>query len=397
MPLTFLCLASYYKGSDFMREAKRQGCRVYLLTLEKLRQEDWPHEALDDIFYMAELNRYPDILRAVSFLARERQIDRIIPLDDYDVETAARLREHLRVPGMGDTTARYFRDKLAMRVQSRDEGIPVPDFVHVLNHKQVHDFMQRVPAPWVLKPRSEAGSVGIKKIYQSQDLWSTVETLGDIQSYYLMEEYVAGPVYHVDSIVYDRNVLFSQAHRYGVPPFAIWNHGGVFSSTSLDPADPDLGELLALNDRVIKAMGLVRGVTHAEFIKSEQDGKFYYLEMAARVGGANIDMLVEKATGINLWAEWVRLEIAYFQRRSYKPPKRRFDHAGLLVCLSRQAEPDLSYYAAPEVAWSLRKHHHAGLVVACATPQRRDELVSHYLERMGADFLAIQPPSETAV
>lgn len=147
MSITFLCLASYYKGAAFMEEAKRQGCRVLLLTVEKLKGEPWPHHALDDIFYMPELNKYPDIIRAVSYLARHHKIDRIIPLDDYDVEVAARLREHLRVPGMGDTTARHFRDKLAMRVQARDEGVPVPDFVHVLNHGQIDAFMKRCPGP----------------------------------------------------------------------------------------------------------------------------------------------------------------------------------------------------------------------------------------------------------
>jgi hypothetical protein len=57
----------------------------------------------------------PDIQHAISYLARSRKIDRIIPLDDYDVLTAAAIREHTRIPGMGQTTARRFRDKLAMR------------------------------------------------------------------------------------------------------------------------------------------------------------------------------------------------------------------------------------------------------------------------------------------
>ncbi|MFN8612415.1 MAG: ATP-grasp domain-containing protein [Vulcanimicrobiota bacterium] len=396
MSITFLCLASYFKGAAFMEEAKRQGCRVLLLTCEKLKHEPWPHHALDDIFYMPELNKYPDIIRGVSYLARHHQIDRIIPLDDYDVETAARLREHLRVPGMGDTTARHFRDKLAMRVQARDEGVPVPDFVHVLNHAQVDAFMHRCPGPWVLKPRSEAGSVGIKKLHSPKEAWDTIATLGDLQSYYLMEQYVAGDVYHVDSIVYDRKILFSQAHRYGIPPFNVWNHGGVFSTKSLHKEAPELGDLLAVNDQVIRAMGLLRGVTHAEFIRG-QDGKLYYLEMAARVGGANIDVLVDKATGINLWAEWVRLELANFHGLPYKPPKRSFGHAGLMLCLSKQAEPDLSHYADPDVVWKLKKNHHAGLIVNCRTAERRDQLVSQYLGQMGHDFLAVAPPSQTAV
>jgi len=394
--ITFLCLASYFKGVAFMEEAKRQGCRVFLLTQEKLKHEPWPHHALDDIFYMPELNRYPDIIRGVSYLARERKIDRIVPLDDYDVETAARLREHLRIPGIGDTTARHFRDKLAMRVQARDEGVPVPDFVHVLNHQQIHEFMQRTPSPWVLKPRSEAGSVGIKKLHEPHEVWETIEQLGDQQSYYLMEQYVAGDVYHVDSIVWNSEVQFSQAHRYGIPPFQVWNHGGVFSTKSLHKEAPELNELLSINTRVIKAMGLRQGVTHAEFIHGH-DGHMYYLEMAARVGGANIDVLVEKASGINLWAEWVKLEMAGYHGQNYKVPKRQFGHAGLMLCLSKQAEPDLSHYSDPDVVWRLKKHHHAGIIVNCHSAQRRDQLVENYLQQMRQDFLAVQPPTSTAV
>ena len=87
--LTMLCLASYFKGEDFLRECKRQGCRVILLTLEKLRTEPWPKEAIDDFYYMPELAERDETIHAVSFLARTERIDRIVPLDDYDVETAA--------------------------------------------------------------------------------------------------------------------------------------------------------------------------------------------------------------------------------------------------------------------------------------------------------------------
>ncbi|HYY95447.1 MAG TPA: hypothetical protein VE713_13085, partial [Pyrinomonadaceae bacterium] len=154
--LTVLCLASYFKGEEFMRECKRLGCRVLLVTLERLREADWPRESVDEFFYMPEDFRLEPLTRGVSYIARTREIERIVPLDDFDVETAAALREHLRVPGMGDTTARHFRDKLAMRMKAREHGILVPDFVHALNRDRIQEFTERVPAPWVLKPRSEA-------------------------------------------------------------------------------------------------------------------------------------------------------------------------------------------------------------------------------------------------
>ena len=165
-PITVLCLASYFKGAEFLEECKRQGCRTLLLTSQSLGDADWPRASLDNIFYVPDEDKtwkLQDVLLGISHLAKTEVIDRVVPLDDFDVETAATLREHLRVPGMGDSTARYFRDKLAMRTKARDEGLPVPEFIQVLNHRKLNEFLQRVPAPWVLKPRSLAGSIGVKR------------------------------------------------------------------------------------------------------------------------------------------------------------------------------------------------------------------------------------------
>ena len=134
-PLTVLCVATYEKGQAFMQECKAQGCRVFLLTRESLRDADWPREAIDDYFYLLEKYSLDDVVKGVSWIARHNRLDRIVALDDFDVETAAALREHIRLPGMGDTTARYFRDKLAMRVKARNSGFLVPDFVHALNYE----------------------------------------------------------------------------------------------------------------------------------------------------------------------------------------------------------------------------------------------------------------------
>ena len=186
--ITILCLASYYKGAEFIRECHRQGCRTLLLTSASLKDEKWPRESIDEIFYMPDVQKewnMQDTLLGVSYMARKEHIDRIVALDDFDVEKAATLREHLRVPGMGDTTARYFRDKLAMRGRAREAGLPVPDYIQVLNHDRLCEFIGRVPSPWVLKPRSLAGSMGIKKLHSADEFWAALEQLGDQQSFYL--------------------------------------------------------------------------------------------------------------------------------------------------------------------------------------------------------------------
>ena len=113
-----LAVASYFKGNALLEQCKKEGCHVILLTLEPLLSKPWAREYVDEVFAVHSLTDRRTVINSVSYLARTRDIARIIPLDDYDVETAAHLREHLRIPGMGETTARYFRDKLAMRARA---------------------------------------------------------------------------------------------------------------------------------------------------------------------------------------------------------------------------------------------------------------------------------------
>lgn len=394
--LTLLCLASYHKGAEFLREAKRQGCRVLLVTSASLRDADWPRDSLDDLFYVADDKkrwRMDDLILGTSHLARREQIDRIVALDDFDLEKASALREHLRIPGMGETTTRHFRDKLAMRVKAQDEGLPVPAFVHVLNDDRMREFCRRVPPPWFLKPRHQAGAIGIRKINGEDELWAVIEALGDARSTFLLEEYVAGDVCHVDSIVYEREVVAAIPSQYGTPPFDVSHGGGVFMTRLMNPAADDAVALLELNRQLLTALGLVRGVSHSEYILGG-DGRLVFLETSARVGGAHIAELIEAATGLNLWAEWAKVEIAG-GTQPYAPPPLAPDYAGLLVCLARQEAPDLSGYDDPEVVWRLQKRHHAGLIVKSASRERVDALLASYTDRFRQDFVAALPAAET--
>ena len=125
---TVLCMASYFKGEAFMRQAKQEGAKVFLLTEEKLAHEKWPRESLDEVFLMPDMTKIQDLINAISYLFRANKIDQIIALDEYDVENVATLREHLRLPGMGQSHTRFFRDKLAMRMRASGNGIRVPSF-----------------------------------------------------------------------------------------------------------------------------------------------------------------------------------------------------------------------------------------------------------------------------
>jgi biotin carboxylase len=396
MQPTILCLASYFKGGLFLEECKQQGCHTILVTTQKTEHEDWPRHAIDEFFMLPlpNLARQPDITHSIAYLMRERAIDRIVALDDYDVEVAADLREHFRLPGIGASQARFFRDKLAMRTRARQMNVPVPAFTPVFHYPALAEYLAHVPGPWVLKPRAEASAMGIKKIHHPDELWQTLAELGDRQSYFLLEKFLPGDVFHVDSVIWQGEVHFAAAHRYGLPPMTVYHGGGVFASSTVERGSAVEHDLLAINQRVIEAMGLERGVTHAEFIRSEADGGYYFLEIAARVGGAGIDRLVEHATNANPWREWARTVAADVRGEPYTLPVLRHEYAGLVVSLARQEWPDTSAYNDPEVIWRLHKQHHVGFVVAASDYARVQALVGDYATRVAHDFSASAPPLE---
>jgi biotin carboxylase len=394
---TILCLASYVKGQEFLRECKRLGCRVLLLSVEKHRDAEWPRESIDERFLMPDLLHRGHVINAVSYLARSESIDRIVPLDEFDLELASTLREHLRIPGMGETTVRYFRDKLAMRMGAREHDIPVPEFVAILNYDRIREYLATVPPPWVLKPRHSASAIGIRKIDRAEQLWPILDELGDRQSFHLLERFIPGDVYHVDSIVSEGEVRFAEAHGYLNPPFDVYHGGGLFATSTLERGSAEERGLTELNRALAGALGMVRGVLHSEFIRSAADGRFYFLETAARVGGANIVEMVEAATGTNLWREWARLEVANARGETYAPPSPRRSYAGVVISLARQDWPDTSAYADPEIVWRLRKRHHVGLMVASPERARVQELITSYMHRFRDEFFATLPAASEAV
>ncbi|HEY6216606.1 MAG TPA: ATP-grasp domain-containing protein [Pyrinomonadaceae bacterium] len=398
-PLNIICLATYFKGSDFIHECKAHGCRVILITKEKMLKEEWPRESLDELIAVPNDAGPALFIDLLAFLARNTKIDRIVALEEFDVVTAALMREHLCLPGLSSSGAKIFRDKLSMAVHSERAGINVPEFVPLVNADEVDDYMKRVPGPWVIKPRSDVSAIGIRKVSEPQEVWRAIdemnerENLRERASYYVLARFIPGEVFHVDSVVNEGKVVFAGTNQYGRPPMQVAHHGGAYVSRTLTRGSADEKELLTINKKLVRALGLERGATHAEFIKSDADGKFYFLEIAARVGGAYIAEVLEAASGINLWREWARLEIVDGKAPARITPAHK-EYAGIILSLAKQEDPDTSSYVDSEIIYRVKKRHHAGLIVRSPSLERVNELLDEYGRRFAEDFVAVAPPPE---
>jgi hypothetical protein len=392
---SLFCIASYEKGQAFMREAASLGCDVRLLTVEKLHDADWPKDILTEFFTMPSGLSCEQVLNTVCYLSRTRHIDRIVALDEFDQEAAAMLREHMRMPGHGQSMMRFFRDKLAMRTQAKVCGVLVPEFTGVFNHAEVAAFLRGTQGPWLLKPRMNASAIGIKPISEPDAIWPILNQLGDLQSHYVLECFVAGEVYHCEGVTWRGKLLFAQPFQYGKPPIQTMHQGGIFTTRTLPLDTPDAQGILAIHAQTLKALHLTDGVSHSEFIKSAADGRFYFLETAARVGGAYIADTCELATGINTWVEWARIEVALAKGLEYTLPEVSHGAGGAIISLARQEWPDLSAYTDPEIAKRLKKQYHAGALLKSESSERIRTLLETYTERFLWDFNAVAPPPET--
>ncbi len=396
--MNFLCISFFFKGSDFMKACAEAGNTVFLLTKKSLEGKPWPRASLAEIFYMEDdannAHNFENMRKGVAWLMREQKIDRIVSLDDFDVEKGAYLREEFRVPGMGQTTARYFRDKLAMRIQAKENNIPVPPFSALFNNADVNHFADHVAPPWVLKPRSEASATGIKKVHSKDELWNTINILGDLRDHYLVEQFLPGDVYHVDAISHEGDLAFCQVSKYLNTPFEVAHGGGIFRSQTVPYKGMEEEALRKLTGEVMTAFRMLFSASHTEFIRSHADGHFYFLETSSRVGGAHLAEMVEYASGVNLWAEWAKLETAMARKEEYELPAIRQDHAGILISLARYEHPDTSGFNDPEIVWRVDKPFHVGFIVRAESRERVTELLDKYAERVFHEFHASAPVPE---
>ncbi len=394
-----VCIASEFKGNEFLEEASNAGWNVTLVTRKKLLDEPWAWTAINDAKTVDNDAGVLDYVRVVTNLSGSRPIDKVVGLDEFDVLTAAMTREHLAIPGMSRSHALRFRDKLMMRNIASEAGIRCPEYVGAFNAERIGQFLAEVPAPWIVKPRHEVSAFGIRKCDTAGQVWDVLTDLDgrnnwrDHPSQFLIERFIEGRVFHVDSVVHEGKVAAAGVSVYGTTPFNVSHYGGVFTSSTMAYGSRERKQLETLNRVLLMAFNYECGVSHAEFLQSDDDGEFYLLEVACRVGGAYIANMLEYACNFNLWREWAKLETAT-PERPYELPALRRDFAGIALALAKVDNPDTSHYNDDAIVYKVNKPKHVGLIFHAKRQKRITELLDDFSGRITNDFLAVAPVKE---
>ncbi|MFJ3162761.1 inositol monophosphatase family protein [Streptomyces kanasensis] len=243
------------------------------------------------------------------WMAGQPPFQRIIARHEKLITPAAELRDAFGIPGMGAAAARNFRDKVTMKRTLERAGFRVPRFVPA-DGLAAPDRPGAGPG-WrgrtIVKPRDEGGSQGVRLFetldealefvraataQSSADPAAEQGTGGGFAARYELEEYVEGPIWHVDGFLFKGEAVVAQPSRYVGTPLGFEN-GAPIGSVQFD--HPELTEWAV---RCVRALGGETLTFHLEAIMTPSGPVF--MEVAARCGGGYIVDVTERRTGAHL-------------------------------------------------------------------------------------------------
>jgi hypothetical protein len=277
---------------------------VYYVTTHK-GLEPIAKDLAKGIEVVRSLSDDAEVLERVGQLARVAGgFDKVLALSEYDIALGASIRSHFGVVGTTPAEARLYVDKVAMKEAVVKAGVRAPRFVRAETARRVLEFAREVGFPVVIKPRIGAGSRGVYKIESEEQLLAHLQNF--VLENYECEEYVEGSVLHVDGVTASSGIVFIQASKYfntclefmaGMPL------GSVFIQDSV------------LNERierftasVLRAIGLRVGAFHLELFLTGS-GELVFLEIGARVGGAEVNFVIQEVLGVDIFSLWIGLEM----------------------------------------------------------------------------------------
>jgi len=228
----------------------------------------------------------------------------VVGLSEWDVLTAAHVREQLDVPGYRPSFVSRFRDKPLMKQLVAAAGLRAPRYQLLDGSLSVDELVATVGLPMIVKPRAGAASTGVRRIDTGEALREVLEGVAGegIQC----EEFIAGDIFHVDGIRRDDEFYVVTVSAY-VNTCLDFAGGSPLGSVLLDPG-PNRTEILGFAESCLKALGLSDGPFHLELFRSTT-GELVFLEVGLRPGGAEVPFLHRDLLGVDLFGEAFRVTL----------------------------------------------------------------------------------------
>ncbi|WP_168404563.1 ATP-grasp domain-containing protein [Erwinia amylovora] len=264
--------------------------------------EDYLGVARDELkcpenFIVRDFSAASDIEATLDNIARQHAVSMVIPCDEFSVYPAALANDLWALPGLTREVARKFRDKKRMKEIAQQAGIKTAREITLDDIEN-----GRVQYPVVVKPRSMAGSIGIRIITEAEQLYAMdVNWLAEYrdmdEKQCFIEEYNPGAIYHIDCVVLNGELAFISVGEYWGTPLGFLHEKPVGLLSTGDRAIEETWR--AFTESVLTAFDAPDGVFHIEAFADSGSGP-ELLEIAWRPGGAGLVEMIDMVFGLDL-------------------------------------------------------------------------------------------------
>lgn len=316
MPKHLLVIGFGQQGSEYITKAKQLG--LHLSAVEHRNKQNDP--ALQPILAQVDAMHWVDHFQAELLvdlavrIHRDTPLDGIIGFSESQIYPATLAAEALGLPSPGLYATTLSRNKALQRALLQKDGLPAPGFYLASNA----DELAALPAEGkhVVKPINQSGSIGVMLIEHQQDLRHYAGR-DDVQYPVLVEQFVGGQEYSIESLVRNGQILFENITLKEVtpPPYCVEK-----SHTVPAPIPTALEqELLAVSRQLIGAVRMETGIVHLEV---KHDGEqAYVIEFAVRMPGDFIMDCIGLAYGFSVFEQLIRLSLNEEPQLPAEPPQ----------------------------------------------------------------------------
>ncbi len=250
-----------------------------------------------DKFFNASTMDEDAVLRA----AEEFRPDGIMTLaTDMPMRGVSKASDKLHLHSISYEISFKATDKYEMIKAFKAYGVPSPWYFDVDSYEDLKALEGKVTFPCIIKPTDNAGSHGVAKVYDFEELLANYEYSHSSSRHgkVIVEEYLDGPEVSVEVMVVKGKVNILQITdkiTTGAPHFVEMGH----TQPSRLPDDTQR-QIREVAEAACKSLGLDKGPVHVEMKVTPARGPVM-IELGARMGGDNITThLVPLSTGIDM-------------------------------------------------------------------------------------------------
>ncbi len=288
----------------FCQSLKQAGANV--LGIGDADHGQLPPEVVDSLteyYRVQNMHDIDEIIRACGFFTHKYgKLDRFESLNEYWLDTEARIHDDFNMFGVRSRQIDDYRRKSRMKAKFRLANVPTARGRLVRSIEDARTLVAKTGFPVVAKPDAGVGALGTYRLDNEQDLIRFFRSKPVVD--YILEEFISGTIFSFDGLT-DRNgqPVFATAHTFSQGIMETVNEGRHISYHSLREI-PTALETHGL--RCLRSFNVRERFFHIEFFQTA-DGTFVGLEVNMRPPGGFTTDMFNYACNIDIYRTWAQV------------------------------------------------------------------------------------------